>query len=63
MMERVLAVMEEFKGKIYHTFGNHELYNMPRDYLIDRLRIREHVHDQDIAYYSFSPYPGLLVIL
>jgi manganese-dependent ADP-ribose/CDP-alcohol diphosphatase len=44
-------------GPILHTYGNHELYNLPRHALESKLKIpfkREPPHDELVGYYSFA---------
>eukprot|EP00698_Gefionella_okellyi_P001645 TRINITY_DN11548_c0_g1_i1.p1 TRINITY_DN11548_c0_g1~~TRINITY_DN11548_c0_g1_i1.p1 ORF type:complete len:321 (-),score=46.89 TRINITY_DN11548_c0_g1_i1:149-1111(-) len=58
MLERVLAELNRFRGTVYSTIGNHELYNMLRPVPIRMLRIHEHSKSDWDAYYHFSPHPG-----
>ncbi|ERN14490.1 hypothetical protein AMTRI_Chr06g176320 [Amborella trichopoda] len=53
-VEKVIEEFQEFKGPVYNMLGNHCLYNLPRDNLIELLKIPTlHGH----AYYDFTPSP------
>ncbi|KAE8577154.1 hypothetical protein XENTR_v10004451 [Xenopus tropicalis] len=66
-LEKVLQVTEGMKGRWHHVWGNHELYNFKRSYLVQsKLNTRpmedpipdiERGEAADYYAYHFSPYP------
>lgn len=54
-IDNVLQSLSFYNGKILHTYGNHELYNLSRDQLMEKLKIpftREDTGDL-VGYYTY----------
>ncbi|KAL2492502.1 Manganese-dependent ADP-ribose/CDP-alcohol diphosphatase [Abeliophyllum distichum] len=51
---RVINEFNVFNGPVYHMIGNHCLYNLPREKLLQVLNIPS---IDGLAYYDFSPIP------
>lgn len=58
MLDVAIARFSEFRGKVYHVLGNHELHSLLREHPITRLGISGLSDSVTDAYYSFSPRPG-----
>ncbi|KAG9446556.1 hypothetical protein H6P81_012684 [Aristolochia fimbriata] len=54
-IERVITEFNNFEGPVYHMLGNHCLYNLPRETLLELLKFPSGLHGR--AYYDFSPSP------
>ena len=66
-LDRVMAEINAFNGPVHHTWGNHELYNFPREELLQMCLNSAPAEDENgrksKSYYSFSPHPDFLIIM
>ncbi|XP_022878451.1 manganese-dependent ADP-ribose/CDP-alcohol diphosphatase-like [Olea europaea var. sylvestris] len=59
-IEKIVNEFNIFNGPVYHTIGNHCLYNLPREKLLPVLNI---LSRKGLAYYDFSPVPEYRLVV
>ena len=54
-IDNVLQSLSVYRGRILHTYGNHELYNLSRDKLMEKLKIPFTMEDTGdlVGYYTY----------
>ena len=62
-LDTVFNQLKDFDKPFHHTFGNHDLYNFKRSHLLSSRLNSAPISDKSKSYYSFSPYPGFLIIM
>ncbi|CAA2973613.1 manganese-dependent ADP-ribose/CDP-alcohol diphosphatase-like [Olea europaea var. sylvestris] len=59
-IKKVIDEFNVFNGPVYHMIGNHCLYNLPREKLLQMLNIPS---IDGLAYYDFSPIPEYRIVV